>query len=924
MNAQLPRRSGGFELQRELGRGGMGVVYQAQELSSGRVVALKVLLAEHSVSEEAFERFQREARIAASISDSRCVFVYGAHQIDDSPAISMELVGGETLEHKLARGESIPIQTAVRWTLDILDGLEAASMAGVVHRDVKPSNCFVTDSGQVKVGDFGLARTFEADLRLTLTGQFLGSPLYASPEQIKGRDVDARSDLYSCGATLYALLAGRPPHTGTNLGEVLSRILSEPPTPLRTIRPEIPRSLERVVLQAMERDPKRRFQTHADMRAALLPFIAGGERPANPLRRGIAYLTDVALLLLLDFVLGALGPWLGVEELARDRAVGACALLLVPWVYFAALETFAGASAGKWLCGLRVRTEPGRDGRAWVPLRALVFESPKLVAGMASLVFAVEATGPRLLLALAPPLVMLVFFVTARPWNGWRGAHEFVSRTRVVQRRTPYASVARSAPPDRSPLTMPAGMPARIGRYTIQGCVGRTPSGLLLEARDDELQRSVWILRPDGLSAPLADARRSCTRAGRLRWLDTSTVDGTTCEIFEAPGGASLRACSERRATVSWSRIAVLLTSLVDELEESGGESVSLEQLWVDGSWNLRVLDEPLGEEAARGLAPAELVIAAARTLLPDKSLLPADLPEHAEDVARRLFGAARPFASLSEASSALHSLDGRAAHVARRTRAAQLALNAGPAALVTVCLALGLVWVLPRAIAVTEAHRMAEQLQTGLVEERGATSTSPAVSRPLSDDEREARAILIGAADDASLGLQLGVNSAEGSDAHYQRATEKHPSPSRDEIEWAKAHFGPGFPDTESSLEPLNRALPVLPLTILVFWGFFASAAAFTLRGGLSFRVFDLRLRDRRGRLASRWRCLLRSAIVWMPLALAYLAALYFGTTTAGYAGLALLALTVVLHATAVVFALVNPARGLQDWITGTRIVPR
>src|SRR6187200_156311 len=113
MNAQLPRRSGGFELQRELGRGGMGVVYQAQELSSGRVVALKVLLAEHSVSAEAFERFQREARIAASISDSRCVFVYGAHRIDDSPAISMELVGGETLEHKLARGEVIPIQTAV-------------------------------------------------------------------------------------------------------------------------------------------------------------------------------------------------------------------------------------------------------------------------------------------------------------------------------------------------------------------------------------------------------------------------------------------------------------------------------------------------------------------------------------------------------------------------------------------------------------------------------------------------------------------------------------------------------------------------------------------------------------------------------------------------------------------------------------------
>jgi serine/threonine protein kinase len=122
--AVLPRVVGGFRLVRELGRGGMGVVYHAEELSSGRVVALKVLAADQAVSEEAFERFRRESRMAASISDSRCVFVYGAHQVEGSPAIAMELCPGETLEHRLAKHEPIAIELAVRWTIEILEGLE--------------------------------------------------------------------------------------------------------------------------------------------------------------------------------------------------------------------------------------------------------------------------------------------------------------------------------------------------------------------------------------------------------------------------------------------------------------------------------------------------------------------------------------------------------------------------------------------------------------------------------------------------------------------------------------------------------------------------------------------------------------------------------------------------------------------------------
>ena len=174
LDAALPRTSGGFRMLRELGRGGMGVVYEAEELSSGRRVALKVLAAELVVSGEAFERFRREARIAAAISDSRCVFVYGAHEVDGAPAIAMELVGGETLEQRLSRKEPVPIATAVRWTLEMLEGLEAAHTAGIVHRDVKPSNCFTTDDGHVKIGDFVLSRSLERDVRLTQSGALVG------------------------------------------------------------------------------------------------------------------------------------------------------------------------------------------------------------------------------------------------------------------------------------------------------------------------------------------------------------------------------------------------------------------------------------------------------------------------------------------------------------------------------------------------------------------------------------------------------------------------------------------------------------------------------------------------------------------------------------------------------------------------------
>jgi len=922
----LPRRSGGFELQDELGRGGMGVVYRAQELTSGRVVALKVLLAEHALSPEAFERFQREARIAASISDSRCVFVYGAHQIDGAPAISMELVGGETIEHKIARGETIPIETAVRWTLEILDGLEAAHMAGVVHRDVKPSNCFVNDEGQVKVGDFGLARTFETDLRLTLTGQFLGSPLYASPEQIKGRDIDLRSDLYSCGATLYAMLTGNAPHSGSNLGEVLSRILTESAPPPRSIRSEIPRSLERVVLQAMERDPKKRFQTHAEMRSALLPFVSSSTTPAHPLRRALAFGIDLGVLLAARWMLDFSEVWVRASFPASEGPVAAglpWVQLALPLAYFGVFETLYGAALGKGVLGLRVVSDQ-RTRQAWWSLaRTGLYWSPRIALGCVAML-AVE--HPVLQWLLHQPvawLLMTLWFVTARPTNGWQGLHDRLTRTRVIQRRALFASAARSRPPAPSPLKRYPDMPERIGRYAVEGEVGRGPYGILLEARDAELQRSVWILALADSLERVAEARRVSTRGGRIRWLDALEGDGTRYEVFEAPGGASLIACSERGLEFGWARMQRLLASLIDELQAAGAPACALEQLWVDGSWNLRIIDAPPGREPGPPLAAERLLVEAARRMMPNGAVLPPDLPEHAEAIAQRLLGTGRPFANLAEAGRALASLRERSTNVPVRARATQLVLSLLPAALFGFLLLIASIYFAPRFAEAELATRLAEELAAGSVTLPAGADGSAAGVRPLNEEEIEARYILLSEAQHRSEGTSWAAEISLAARSHKGLATQKHPSPSEAELAWAREHFGPGDPERAATLPFMAQHSAALPLAMAFFWGLAACASALVFRGGVTLRALELRLRNRRGQPASRLRCVWRSFATWMALLFCYAAALAIGIFAGAWAGgLACLAV-LALHVVAIGYAITNPARSLQDRVAGTRIVP-
>ena len=268
-----PQVVGGYRLLRILGRGGMGTVYEAEESPSGRRVALKLVSPVYAGSAESVQRFRQEGRLASAISHPRCVFVLAADEEAGRPFIVMELMPGSTLQDLVAQQGPLPVEDAILKIFDVIDGLQAAHDTGVVHRDVKPSNCFVDKDSRVKVGDFGLSKSLERGAHLTRTGAFMGTPLYASPEQVRGERVDEQSDVYAVAATLYFLLTGRAPFQSPDPTVTLARIVSDPTPPMRGLRPTLPAELDQVVLRGLERDRRRRYANLGELRAALLPFV---------------------------------------------------------------------------------------------------------------------------------------------------------------------------------------------------------------------------------------------------------------------------------------------------------------------------------------------------------------------------------------------------------------------------------------------------------------------------------------------------------------------------------------------------------------------------------------------------------------------------------------------------------------------------
>jgi hypothetical protein len=677
----LPRTSDGFELLSELGSGGMGVVYRARELSTGRVVALKVL--RHSSDEEdtTFDRFHREAMLAASLSDSRCVFVYGAHSVEGAPAIAMELVEGETLEQVVARKEPIPVRKAVQWGIELLEALEVAHRAGILHRDVKPSNCFIDRHGHVKLGDFGLSRTVETNVHLTDKGSFLGSPLYAAPEQIRGREVDERSDLYSAAATIYTLLAGRPGWTGNNIQEVFARILSEPPDRLEQLRPDVPAELADIVARAMDKEPARRFESVRALRAALHPFAVEAP-PADMWRRAAAYSIDSLLVVLLGWLV--LLPWMFLGDTPRDADVWTQRQQgLEGWLalaYFSLTEGRFGRGVGKWVLGLRVESARARSvGVLRATARAALFLVPSFAMSLAILGGATPTADGSLELPLwwgtlgtVWPLLLLV---TVRRGNGKRTVHEFFSGTRTTQATMPLQRVSHElvAVETRAPVAEVEG-DGILDRYRLRGRVTLTDRGALYLGEDALLERDVWIL-PAGeeeSAVELGLAQRE--RATRLRWLASFDAQGRRWTVVEAPGGESLANWRAAQDELTWEVILRLLVELAGELA-SGAEPISIDQLWIDRSHHLRILDFRVGPSGAEPLERHALLAQVARMLLSEEFDLPRDMPGHAEVAMEKvLSGAARDLAHLH---GELVSLSERMSHVTVQQRLLQVGSSA-------------------------------------------------------------------------------------------------------------------------------------------------------------------------------------------------------------------------------------------------------
>ena len=287
MQLKHGHKLGSFEIVRLLGKGGMGEVYEARDVRLDRAVAIKVLPAELSGDAERRDRFKREAKAVASLNHSHICTLHDVGEHDGIHFLVMELIEGETLAGRLERG-ALPLDQALRSATEMADALDKAHRKGIVHRDLKPGNVMLTKAG-VKLLDFGLAKLTQSGTEghsalselltqqkaLTAEGAIIGTFQYMAPEQLEGKDVDTRTDVFAFGVTLYEMLTGKRPFEGKSAASLIAAIIEREPRPLKEINDETPPALSQLIEGCLAKDPEDRWQNMADVTRQLRWIGAG-------------------------------------------------------------------------------------------------------------------------------------------------------------------------------------------------------------------------------------------------------------------------------------------------------------------------------------------------------------------------------------------------------------------------------------------------------------------------------------------------------------------------------------------------------------------------------------------------------------------------------------------------------------------------
>lgn len=966
---------GHYRIVRTLGEGGMGAVFEADDLDSGRCVALKVL--SHTLdSPEARERFFREGRLAASINHPNSVYVFGTEAIAGTPVIAMELVAGGTLQDRVTARGPLLVGEAVDAVLQIIAGLEAAQRIGILHRDVKPSNCFRDADGTVKIGDFGLSIStgVRTEPALTATGAFLGTPAFCSPEQLRGDELNVRSDMYAVGATLFYLLTGRTPFEGKNHVQLLATVLEQRAPSPKQFRRDLPKGLARVILRCLEKQPGERFKNYAELAQALAPYSSAAPTPATLGLRFVAGVVDA-------IVLGALGAaiflltWgtpLKFFELAGQPSAAMFGLMLTGLIasllYYGLLENRFGATVGKALCRLRV---VGPDNSPPALPRALLRAAIYMVVPVLPYWFA-YALNPAMgfptmggqsvwgqqLLGFSYYLMLALLFCTARRRNGFAAIQDLFSRTRVIARAAlesrPALPVGESPPPpvDTAPV---------LGPYHVLETLDASVEAQWLLGYDLRLLRKVWLrVVPPG-TPPVTATLRNLSRVGRLRWLTGRRSATENWDAFEALDGKPL--VNLIQTAQPWAQVRYWLHDLAMEIsaaEKDGSlpAMLALERVWITRDGRAKLLDfpapgvadslSPAASDAGRSGASAER-----RDITPEK---PAVLCQHAATQGARLFldqVAATALTGNASAKSArevvmpfaLHARDflnrlteipdagaiakalkpllSRVATVSRWRRAAVVA---GCVAFPLIA-SVGMVFALTVIEQFNRSHPGMMELQM-LLQRRSALNSRWVRNQPHPTDRQYAvyiaqhyRGVITNRATWSSV---FAAAMIQGELRRFaEQSVVEHPAPTAEEIADAEAALKGHLPPADG-LRVLRQ--PWLPLVagagaLGIYVGLPALLAALLFRGGLVLRIANVTFVRRDGQRASRLRVFWRAVVAWCPLLLAV--ALASGLKPViGLIPAALI--SALLLGGLTILSLALPKRGLPDSFAGTWPVPR